>query len=362
MALKILHKRALPIGVDFGSSRIKLAQLRFSGETVELLAAGSAEVPASKTATPSQRIEMLSQALRGVVRSSPFKGNRSILCIPARDTFVHQAKIPKLTPEATHAAVLAELRDKLPYPVEQAVVQEIVAGDVKRDGEQRREVIITAVSQKTLEAYLGVAERAKLDVIGVNIEACAVVECFSRLFRRSTDSARTIMYIDLGAFSTQVVLAHGNDVAFLRNLSTGGSQMDEAVAKGLRIGLSQARAMRRDLQKNEESGAAHDELYHLLDGSLDSMADELTQCLRYYESVFRNRSVERVIFVGGQAHDKRLCQALARRLNLPAQVGDPLLHVSRVAGAGLEIGLDRRQPNPDWAVAIGLSLGANKAA
>jgi len=132
------------------------------------------------------------------------------------------------------------------------------------------------------------------------------------------------------------------------------------VADGMRVSLDQAHAMRVDLQKVQHGSTAEDELYHLLDKPLDALAGELTQCLRYFESVFRNQAVERAIFVGGQAYDKRFCQSLAQRLNLPAQIGDPLLHVRRVAGAGLPIGLDRRTPQPDWAVAVGLSLGADQ--
>jgi type IV pilus assembly protein PilM len=237
-------------------------------------------------------------------------------------------------------------------------VRHIVAGDVVGDGEVKQEVIAVAAARSALEAYLRMAKRAGLDVVGVNIEPCAIVECFSRLFRRSADAARTILYIDMGAVSTQVVLAHGNRIVFARNLLTAGDRLDQAVADGLKIPIEQVRGMRHQLLNGKDDTGAEDALYNLLDPALDALAEELTQCLRYYESVFRNQSVERAIFLGGQAKDKRLCQAIAKRLNLPAQVGDPLARVTRVEGAGLAIGLDRREPQPNWAVAVGLSLGA----
>ena len=88
----------------------------------------------------------------------------------------------------------------------------------------------------------------------------------------------------------------------------------------------------------------------------------MTQCLRYYESVFRSQSVDRAIFVGGQAYDKRLCQAIAQRLNMPSQIGDPLVRMRRTDGAGVDPKLDWRNPQPAWAVAVGLSLGPTVAA
>jgi hypothetical protein len=52
-----------------------------------------------------------------------------------------------------------------------------------------------------------------------------------------------------------------------------------------------------------------------------------------------------------------LCQSIAREMSLAAQVGDPLVRMGRVSEVGIESGIDRRQPQPGWATAIGLSLG-----
>ena len=104
------------------------------------------------------------------------------------------------------------------------------------------------------------------------------------------------------------------------------------------------------------------QIHHHLTEPVDALAAELSKCVRYYESVFRGRPVERAIFLGGQAYDKELCQALARRLNLPAQIGDPLLRIKRPTGSDPDEGMDHREPQPDWAVAVGLSVGAETAA
>lgn len=363
MTIKIVPRKAMPLGVDLGSTRVKVAQLRTVGEELELLAAGAADMGDVSGMELPRRLEALGEMLRGILRGSPFKGRSCVLCVPAQDTFVHHVKLPRLTtPQETTGALEAEIQGKLPYPVEEAVVRQIVAGDVPGEQEPRREVIVVAARRSTLEAYLAMTRRIGMDVIGINIEACAVVECFGRLFRRASDNARTILFVDLGAASTQAVLSHGGNIVFARNLMVAGRQLDQAVADGMHVSLDQAQAMRVDIQKVQRDGPAEDELYRLLDKPLDRLAGELTQCLRYYESVFRNQAVERAIFVGGQAYDKRLCQSLAQRLNLPAQIGDPLLHVRRVEGARLPIGLDRRNPQPDWAVAVGLSLGAIRAA
>jgi Tfp pilus assembly PilM family ATPase len=90
---------------------------------------------------------------------------------------------------------------------------------------------------------------------------------------------------------------------------------------------------------------------------LGRLIDELGLCRRYYEATFQNKPVEKLIFVGGEAKQRRLCQHVAREMQLAAQVGDPLVRMGRISDIGIESGIDRRQPQPGWATAIGLSLG-----
>ncbi len=360
MVLKVVKGRALPIGVDLGSRAIKLVQLRPCENDFELLAAASQDIPQDCRSSFRSRLQFISQSIRKIIKSHSFRGRQAILAIPAADTCLQHVKLPIMPAEQIAEALTVELQGKLPFPPEQAIIRHVVAGECRGEGEVRQEVIAVAAGRATIDGYLTMARRARLDVVGMNIEPCAVVECFARIFRRAQDSKRTVLFVDLGAASTQVVLTHGSRIAFARNLSSGTDALDAAIAEEMDMSAEQARALRRDVAASDKTGVAEDELYRVLAKPTAAIAEELTQCLRYYESVFRNGNAERAIFVGGGAYDKRLCQSLAQHLNLPAQIGDPLARVKRVDGAGLEAGMDRRSPQPNWTVAVGLSLGATQ--
>ena len=85
---------------------------------------------------------------------------------------------------------------------------------------------------------------------------------------------------------------------------------------------------------------------------------ELEMCKRYYEATFPAKPVDRLIFIGGESKNRALCTWIAREMGLAAQVGDPLVRMGRVSEIAIESGIDRRQPQPNWAVAIGLSMGS----
>jgi Tfp pilus assembly PilM family ATPase len=90
---------------------------------------------------------------------------------------------------------------------------------------------------------------------------------------------------------------------------------------------------------------------------LNRLIEELNLCRRYHEATFPNKTVDRLIFVGGEARQRSLCAHVAREMGLAAQVGDPLVRMGRISDVGIESGIDRRQPQPNWSVAIGLSIG-----
>ncbi len=363
MKLKLANTNARPIGVDIGTSTLKMAQLRFSQDTYELVGVGQAKIPESFVEQNSGYYKKLSEIISQLHRSQGFRGKDCVLAIPARDTFLRHLKMANTPDGDINAALMAEFAGKLPYPVEDAIIQHVVAGDIYDDGEAKQEIIAVAAHRKTVETYLKAINKAGLEVVGVNIEACAIVECFSRLFQRTADNGRTTLFIDIGASSTQVVLSHGPGLAFAHNLKRGAMQLDQALVKALDISKEEARQVRLDMvEKHSESSEFDPEqLYRFLDEPLALLSEELTQCLRYYESAFPNRSIERAIFVGGQACDKRLCQIIAQRLNLPAQIGDPLLRFNCADGVGVDMDLGDDKPHPALAVAVGLSLGATAA-
>jgi Tfp pilus assembly PilM family ATPase len=86
---------------------------------------------------------------------------------------------------------------------------------------------------------------------------------------------------------------------------------------------------------------------------LDTVADELSMCLRYHQGLFPERSIDRAIFLGGEARQAWMCQHIVKKLRLPAQLGDPIARMNR-EGTPPTPGLKLDQPQPGWAVTCGL--------
>lgn len=343
-AQKSTHKKILPIGVDLGASAAKLVQLRIMQNQAEPIACGTVHVPEELRSSPQQSLDYLAQHIPVLLRSEPFKGKRCILALPAASTFVRHVKVPLGDAKATKNAARQAVQSELPFAVEEAVVRHVAAGEIRHDGSAMQEVIVVAMPMGTLNAYLSMVGRAGLEVLGVSVEPVATVECFANLL---SDPSGTVLFIDMGSSNTQVTIAEDGHLAFSRNLPFGADEVNETLGQAFQLSTDDVLRQRKALQASGAEGERAERLYQPLAPWLDAMGTEVERCLRYYEWSFQKQNTARLVFTGGQAGDRHLCSRLAQRLQLPADLGDPMR---------LLASQDNLQGQPNMTVAVGLSL------
>jgi type IV pilus assembly protein PilM len=435
--LKTFTTNANPIGVDFGTDCLRMAQVQVVDGEPRIVAAASADVPAHVRNDQNARTSFFVETIRDLMAQGKFKGRSAILALPAAQMYILHLRIPRMEEDALKKALPWEARGKLPIDPSQALLRHMIAGEIYQDSESKNEVILMAASRETVNTMLGMAAKAKLDVVGMNVEPMAIVDCFAQVYRRKSDSDTVSCFVDIGFKSSRAIIAQGSKILFARMIPVGGEHLNRAVAQALGIGAEEAKLLRIKLcqyqpsldehRANQEiqsaqppAAEAEEQGLALLNASLSKSAkqqggraakggvaitaapqpsrpagpvaplgakpagpgkavtdpaeqivlveeacaepltklvQELDLCRRYHEATFPSTPVERLVFVGGEAKQRRLCQHIARELCLAAQVGDPLVRMGRVSEVGIESGIDRRQPQPGWATAIGLSLG-----
>lgn len=418
-----LAPRANPIGVDFGSDCLRLAQVAWINNEVRLIAAASADVPQHVRHNPETRLQFFTETTRDLLVQGNFRGRQAILALPAASMYIQHLRVAKMDEAATKKALPWEARGKLPIDPSQALIRHLIAGEVYQDQEPKNEVIVMAAAREWVNQFLAAASKAKLDVIGMNVEPKALVDCFTHVYRRKSDSDVTNCFVDIGAASTRAVIARGEQILFARTIPVGGDHFTRATAHEMRTNLEEAKLLRvrlcaatpaldenrerQQVRTEPEPSTRNDASFALLNAALpkpdadapvaqpvepaaapeaaptksqssdqelarrveqacreplNKLIEELDLCRRYHEATFPNRPVDRLIFVGGEARQRTLCQHIARELQVTAQLGDPLVRMVRVSEIGIESGIDRRHPQPGWAVAVGLSLGPSPGA
>jgi type IV pilus assembly protein PilM len=433
-----LKPGANPVGVDFGTDTLRMAQVEQVNGEFRLVAAASADVPPHVRNEPSARLEFFTETTRELLASGNFRGRKAVLALPAASMFIQHLRMAKMDEEEMKKALPFEAAGKLPIDPSFALLRHVVAGEVYQDQEPKNEVVLMAASRELVKQLLASAAKAKLDVVGMNVEPKALIDCFAHVYRRKTDGDLTSLFIDIGAAATRAVIARGSQILFARVIPIGGDHFCRAVAAAMKLSTEDAKVLRIKLAHMQPAAPApvapppapaaavppappaaddsDNNSFALLGAGLSAAAKradapgaangmtavldaprvaatsapaavateqpssdarqveqacreplarliaELGLCRRYYESCFPSKPVDRLVFVGGEARQTWLCQGVAREMMLSAQLGDPLVRMAKTTDIGIESGIDRKQPQPAWAVAIGLSMGPTTGA
>ncbi|MFP4144370.1 MAG: pilus assembly protein PilM [Phycisphaeraceae bacterium] len=375
MAFGFPRSRHTPIAIDFGSDQLKLLQLT-AGDSPRIRAAASEMVPESARLNGEARRQFLADALPRLLKSQPFRGRKAVCSLPALQTLTQHVEIPAGPDEDLTGRVEMQLRERLNVEPTRMVVRHFRVGQIVRESGPCQQVLVLAANRDVVMGYVELARQSKLDIVGMQGEPMALLQAYQQM--PGHEPGRTVALIDIGGSTTKVVIAQGDKLVFAKKIPAGGDQITREVATQRGLSFADARAARLaeagqtrpDTPAEPAAAPAQVTGIPALDVAtsttappaaapvgedmLDCLTDELQLCVRYHQSLFPEHPLEKLVFLGGEARQVEICQRIARSLRTAAQLGNPLAAIGRGGKPGAGVDLD--QPQPGWAVPLGLSL------
>lgn len=341
----------LPIGLDLGYHDANLVQVAVDHGTVKVIAKATIPIPESLQADRVSRMEYLVRQIPLALKSAPFVGRQCVLAMPSEEVFIRHVRVRRLDPRAREMVVRKSLQNELPFPVENAVLRHVVVREITGQGDPMHEILVMAAPLQIMTVYLNAVKRAKLDPVRVSLRCEAITKCFSGLAHWGQTTERPLVYIDLDSSLMGVAIAGGSQMLFARNLEQGVVDLDKAIAEEVNSTVFDAWQTRMRLQMEEATAVEEQAVAYCFTPWLEVVTEQLAQCVRYYQNVFRDERTPLIVFTGEQVRDLRLCEVLSHQMDLPAQIGT-------LAGVDVTAADPNEEccPRPGLAVAIGLSL------
>ncbi len=367
-----------PISIDFGVGSLKVLQVN-GGDPPGLVAAASIDVPEELHSDPARRLRWQLDELPKVLKKGGFKSARAVCGIPAGQMFCKHLQIIKADgvsrDEIARAAVAKQLGcDPGTLLCRHEVVKELPGG--------KTEVICFAAARELVSRMMMTLKNARVEPVGIHAEPQALVRALSA---GEPGEPPPTLYLDIGRGTTSVIVAQAGSIKFARVINYGGLQLDEAVSHQLKCTMTRASERRLELDSlipreasvvdaHAVTGEAEPDhsnpgsgptltreqlkrVEHAIDLSepAEILTDEISMCLRYHRALFPEEPARRVVFVGGESRHLALCEHIARKLRLPAEIADPMARVART-GKEPSTGLHIEEPQPGWAVPLGMCL------
>jgi len=337
-------RRAGPIGIDLGSRSVKMVQ--FSGDRKRLIAAGRWEFPSSASEVPP---DQMAQTIRRGLAERKFIGRDVVICLGHKEMVLQNIRVPKSTGAELERQVAQEAAGRVPFGVEEAEIRFVESADVRQGDAVMREIIVFACHRPILQKALDVVAASQLNPLAVDVEPAALARSYAAQYRRQDDVQERALLVHVGHQRTAVVITQGDEMLFVKYIDIGGSHLDTAVARHLRMEVKEASALRRhsgDRRTDLQDPEVMKSVAEATRGVVDRLGGELGLCIRYHSVTFRGQPLARAVLGGGEA-TPQLAEALGKILNLKCEISDPFRALTLQRDVGRR-GL--------WDVATGLAL------
>ena len=271
-------------------------------------------------------------------------GRRVRVGLATPRTILRVIDLPPLGEEDIEAALRLQAQDRIPMPMESAVLDHQTMGLVDTPEGQRMRVIVVATERTATEVLLEALRKANLRPVGIDLSIFAAIRAVSGAER----PAAPVLYAQLGDL-VNLAIAEAGVCRFTRQAPQGLAYVLEQLAERHEISTEEARALL--FSAAGEDGDADPDDVREIGALLAQVATELGSELRTAAEFYGTQSGSTVaegIVTGPLAPLIGFVPALAEASGLELRCGD-------VDAEGAALG---NLAPAVAAVAIGLSVGS----
>ena len=337
--------RAGAIGIDFGTSSIKIVQLRDLRGMPTLLTYGELQLGPYEgvdigrmTHLPAEKA---AEALSTILKEAGATGTSVAFTISHNSSFMSTMTIPTLDQAQVGAMVPVEARKYIPISLSKVALDWIVLGPTEDQASTR--VLVSAIYNEAMEWYEAILRAGTYTIAAREIEAFSVI--------RSAVSPKdeTVAIIDLGASSTRLYIVTKGVVRKTHSVPLSGVAITTALAGELDIDFEKAEEKKRVL--GLEGDAQDLRVQKVILSQVERGLRELHTVIKRFEES-ESVKIQKIILSGGGALLVGLPAYAHDMFSIPVMVADPFAKVAYPAF--LEKTL--KEGGAPFAVALGAAL------
>ena len=343
------------VGIDIGSSSIKLVELRKKDgkaylETYSTLALGPyANLEVGAVTNLSD--ELLAKALTDAIKEGTVVTKNAALSIPSSASLVFIVELPgNVSEKDLDAIVPVEARKYIPVPISEVALNYWVLPDhdssldtgveTKQD---KTEVLVAAMHNEALSKYQSLAKAAGLEADTFEIEI------FSEIRAAFGHELSAVLIMDVGASKTKIALVEYGVVRNFHIINRGSFDITSNVSKSLTMPFQKAEDLKRSFGITGDG--VNKSMSDVAKLSVDYILSETSNVIQTFERKY-NKPVSKIILSGAGSLLPGFRDLAANTFHIETISANPFEKVTVpefVVNVLAETG-------PEFSVAIGVAL------
>lgn len=313
------------IGVDIGTTQVRAAEVELSGKGPG--AGGSATLVNFATAPLPAGVvgdgEVLDTAglaavLKQLWASAKFSDKQVVVGFGNQRTVLRELELSSMPLAELRSSLPFQVAEMLPMSADEALLDFYPTAEVEVDGAKQLRGILVAASKHAVANAIVAVEAAGLRPIGVDLSAFALLR--AQVF--GDWAQQVVALVDIGARTTNVVVAQNGMPRFIRVLPSGGAEATDAVASAMKVSLPEAEEYKRRIGIGTEVGPEYQLAKDAIATTTKTLVDAVRNTFVYYAGNNPGAGIQHVVITGGGSHLPGLGQYLASASRLPVSFGD----------------------------------------
>ena len=377
--MPLLGSKSSYLGVDLGTSSIKMVELKEEKGRPRLVTYGFAEkqmdIIKSDSAEAQARIV---DSLKQIAKKSGVTTTKVVAALPSFAVFTSIISLPSMSKKDLVAAVRWEAKKFVPMPLEEMILdwkvlqgaeqkEDALAGkdkkakpDPKAKNDQKKsvadiggkkesgfKVLLTAAPKNLVKRYVEIFKVANFQIVSLETEA------FAQERSLIGNDPAPVMIVDIGAIATSISVISDSIPVLNRSVDIGGATITKAIANSLNIDIERAEQFKRDVGVTfgTGAGAGQSQIPRTIEFIVTSIVNEIKYVLNIYQNQSK-KEVEKIVLAGGSSFLPNLPSYLENLLGIRVFIGDPwarIVYPVELKPVLAELG-------PRFAVAIGLAM------
>jgi len=311
------------IGLDIGSSAVKLCHLRDAKKGLQLAAFDMAPLPKEAIVDGALMDSgAIVDAIRELVGRNKIKMKETALSVSGNSVIIKKIPLPPMSREELEQSIQWEAEQYIPFDINDVYLAVEVLDQNAQPGQM--DVLLVAAKKDLIADYTTVVKEAGLNPLIVDVDAF----CLQNMFEVNYGQVmgESIVLLDIGASTININVVADGITMFTRDVSMGGNQVTEEIQKQLNITYEEAETYKKG--GGSSDAVIPHEVEKVIQQVSDSLAGEIQRSLDFYAATSADGNISRIYLSGGTGNIPSLGRIIGRTSGVPVELINPFRNIA----------------------------------
>lgn len=312
----LFKKKKEVIGIDIGSSSVKVVQLKDDKGSFQLLNAGIFPLPPEAIVDNAlMDSSAIADAIKNLVASLGIKIKDVVCSISGNSVIIRKIVLPAMPQEELEDQISWEAEQYIPFDINDVNMDFQILSPDSNDP-SKMNVLLVASKKDIINDYVAVFSEAGLQLAVVDVDSFAVQNAFEANHDYSSEDI--IALVNIGASVMNINVIKDGITLFTRDVQMGGNLYSEEIQK--QVGLSSEDA---EIRKRLAHESITEPLRAVILKVNETITLEIRRSLDFYNSTASDDRISAVFVSGGCSKVYNLISTISEKIGLPVEQLSP---------------------------------------